>query len=198
MTLTIAVVVSAIVSLTLTPMMCARLLRAHQEGAEGRLSRIVNAPIDAMEGLYRTSLDRVLRHQPATLLVTLADGRLQPSGSTSRRPKGFLPLQDTGFVTAIFDAGPEVSFDQMTRLQAAATETIAKDPDVTGVIAVVGVSPLNQTPNAGHLKITLRDRGAEKIDDHGDHGAAADQACGHSGRDGLPAERAGRADQHAR
>jgi multidrug efflux pump len=161
LTLTIAVVVSAIVSLTLTPMMCARLLRAHQQGAEGRISRIFNAPINAMEALYRTTLNRVLRHQPATLLVTLLTV-FATVWLYIQAPKGFLPLQDTGFVTAIFDAGPEVSYDQMTRIQATATETIAKDPDVTGVIAVVGVSQLNQTPNAGHLKITLRDRGQRK------------------------------------
>jgi multidrug efflux pump len=157
LTLTIAVVVSAIVSLTLTPMMCAKLLRAHKEGAEGRISRIFNAPIDAMDRLYRTSLDWVLQRQKATLLMALAT----VVGTTwlyIQAPKGFLPLQDTGLITAIFDAGPEVSFDEMARLQASAANTIAKDPDVTGVITVVGVSQLNQTPNAGHLKVTLRPR----------------------------------------
>jgi multidrug efflux pump len=158
LTLTIAVVVSAIVSLTLTPMMCARLLKPHQEDTAGRLSRLFNAPIDAMAALYRATLTRVMRYQGATLLVTL----LTFVGTVFlyiQAPKGFLPLQDTGFVTAIFDAGPEVSFDEMTRLQAAATKIISEDADVTGVVAIVGVSTLNQTPNAGHLKITLRERG---------------------------------------
>jgi multidrug efflux pump len=159
LTLTIAVVVSAIVSLTLTPMMCAKLLRGHAHGTEGWLSRALNAPIDAMDRAYRSSLALVLRHQPLTLLIAVMTvfGTIWLYVTV---PKGLLPLQDTGLVTAIFDAGPEVSFDEMVRLQNAASQIISKDLDVTGVVAVVGVSTLNLTPNAGHLKITLRPRDA--------------------------------------
>ena len=81
-------------------------------------------------------------------------------------PKGFLPLQDTGLITAVMEAGPEVSFAEMERLQNDVADTIRKDADVEGVVSVVGVSALNPTPNAGHLKITLKPRDAA-------HGAAS-------------------------
>ena len=67
-------------------------------------------------------------------------------------PKGFLPLQDTGLITAMMEGGQEVSFAEMKRLQAAVESTIRKDPEVTGVVSVIGVSPLNATPNAGRPK----------------------------------------------
>src|SRR5262249_42132232 len=75
-------------------------------------------------------------------------------------PKGFLPLQDTSLITAVSEAGVEVSFTEMQRLQRLAADAIAKDPDVTGVVSVVGVSPINPTPNAGRFTITLRPRNA--------------------------------------
>jgi multidrug efflux pump len=73
-------------------------------------------------------------------------------------PKGFLPLQDTGLITAVTEAGVQVSFAEMQRLQKQIADTIRRDPDVTGVVSVVGVSPLNATPNAGRLTITLKPR----------------------------------------
>ena len=73
-------------------------------------------------------------------------------------PKGFLPLQDTGLIIAVTEAGTEVSFDAMQRLQAEVEAAIRKDPDVTGVVSVIGVSPINATPNAGRLAITLKPR----------------------------------------
>ena len=77
-------------------------------------------------------------------------------------PKGFLPLQDTGLVQAVLEAGPEVSFTEMVRLQDAVADAIRTDPDVAGVVSVVGVSAINTTPNAGHLKITLKPRDQRK------------------------------------
>src|SRR3954464_11977436 len=77
-------------------------------------------------------------------------------------PKGFLPLQDTGLITAVTEAGTEVSFAEMQRLQQLVSDRIRQDPDVTGVVSVVGVSPLNATPNAGRLTITLSPRGDRK------------------------------------
>ncbi len=73
-------------------------------------------------------------------------------------PKGFLPQQDTGLITAITEAGTDVSFDEMQRLQAQVEAAIRNDPDVAGVVSVIGVSPINPTPNAGHLSITLKPR----------------------------------------
>ena len=73
-------------------------------------------------------------------------------------PKGFLPSQDTGLISAVSEAGTEVSFAQMQRLQDQVEAAIKKDPDVTGVVSVLGVSRMNPTPNAGRLAITLRPR----------------------------------------
>jgi multidrug efflux pump len=77
-------------------------------------------------------------------------------------PKGFLPLQDTGLITAVTEAGTEVSFAEMQRLQQLAADKIRTDADVTGVVSVVGVSPVNATPNAGRLTITLKSRDDRK------------------------------------
>ena len=162
LTLTIAVVVSAIVSLTLTPMMCSRLLKL-QHG-ESSVGRIANRAIDGVIEGYRRSLEWVLRHQPLALFVT-ATTLVITIWLYVIVPKGFLPPQDTGLVTAIIEAAPEVSFAEMERLQAKVAGIVSKDPDVTGVATVVGVSTLNPTPNAGHLKATLsrRDKRASSI-----------------------------------
>ncbi len=157
LTLTIAVVISAIVSLTLTPMMCSRMLRHQGEARPGLIARFLNGTMDLVVRGYHASLEWVLRHQRATLLTTAAT-LVITIGLYVIVPKGFLPLQDTGLITAVLEAGPEVSFAEMERLQKRVADAIRKDPDVDGVVAVVGVSALNPTPNAGHLKITLKPR----------------------------------------
>ena len=157
LTLTIAVVISAIVSLTLTPMMCSRMLR-HDTGArENRIARFFNASIEWVIGGYHKSLEWVLRHERATLLTTVAT-LVITIGLYAVVPKGFLPPQDTGLITAVMEAGPEVSFAEMARLQNEIGDAIRKDPDVEGVVSVIGVSAVNPTPNAGSLKITLKER----------------------------------------
>jgi multidrug efflux pump len=157
LTLTIAVVVSAIVSLTLTPMMCSRLLRHTSAHTSGALVRALNGAIERTVDLYRSSLEWVLRHQTATLLVTFAT-----LAATIVLyiviPKGFLPPQDTGLITAVTEAGQEVSFSEMQKLQSQVVEALRKDPDVTGVVAIAGVTTINATPNAGRLTITLKPR----------------------------------------
>jgi multidrug efflux pump len=157
LTLTIAVVVSAIVSLTLTPMMCSRLLRHTSAHASGALVRALNGAIERTVDLYRVSLEWVLRHQFATLVVTFAT-----LAATIVLyiviPKGFLPPQDTGLITAVTEAGQEVSFSEMQKLQSQVVEALRKDPDVTGVVAIAGVTTINATPNAGRLTITLKPR----------------------------------------
>jgi multidrug efflux pump len=162
LTLTIAVVVSAIVSLTLTPMMCAKLLRhTGHEGGGNRITRWFNDIVDGSVRFYGRSLEWVLRHQRLTLIVT-AITLAATVWLYFVVPKGFLPLQDTGLITAVTEAGTEVSFTEMQRLQQLVAEKIRHDPDVTGVVSVVGVSPLNATPNAGRLVITLTPRGERK------------------------------------
>jgi multidrug efflux pump len=158
LTLTIAVVTSAVVSLTLTPMMCSRLLRYHPEpatggGVTGRFHRIVDKSVNG----YRRSLEWVLGHQFLTLMVTLAT-LAATIGLYVIIPKGFLPLQDTGLIYAVLEGGEDVSFTEMQRLRSEVETAIRKDQDVTGVVSVVGVTPLNATPNASRLAIMLRPR----------------------------------------
>ena len=166
LTLTIAVVASAIVSLTLTPMMCSRLLRHTTDRGESVFTRRFHAWTERTIEAYRRSLEWVLRHQRETLIVTLAT-----LAATILlyviTPKGFLPLQDTGLITAVTEAGTDVSFAEMQRRQRLVEDVIRGDPDVSGVVSVIGVSPVNATPNAGRLAITLkpRDERSDRVED---------------------------------
>src|SRR4051812_25739802 len=166
LTLTIAVVVSAIVSLTLTPMMCAKLLRHDHGGAGNRVGGFFNRAVDRTVVFYGRSLEWVLGHQAATLLLTLAT-LVATVWLYMVIPKGFLPPQDTGLIYAVTEAGTEVSFSQMQRLQAQVEAAIKQDPDVTSLVSILGVSRMNPTPNAGRLAITLRPRDERRagIDD---------------------------------
>ena len=163
LTLTIAVVASAIVSLTLTPMMCARILRhigdsgAASNAFTARFHELIDWTIEA----YRRSLEWVLQRQRETLILTLAT-LVATILLYIVIPKGFLPLQDTGLITAVTEAGTDVSFTEMQRRQRVVEDAIRSDPDVTGVVSVIGVSPINATPNAGRLAITLRQRDDRK------------------------------------
>ena len=157
LTLTIAVVTSAVVSLTLTPMMCSRLLRRQAETTGNAVTRSFNRAVEWTVEVYRRSLEWVLRHETLTLMVTLAT-LLATVWLYLIIPKGFLPLQDTGLVFAVMEGGEEVSFAEMQRLRAEVEGAIRKDADVTGVVSVVGVTPVNATPNAARLAITLRSR----------------------------------------
>jgi multidrug efflux pump len=161
LTLTIAVVVSAIVSLTLTPMMCAKLLRHETAGGGNRVTRWFNKLVDDSVAFYGRTLEWVLRYQTLTLVVTAATF-VATVWLYVIVPKGFLPLQDTGLITAVTEAGTEVSFAEMLRLQKLVADRIRQDADVTGIASVVGVSPLNATPNAGRLVITLKPRGERR------------------------------------
>ncbi len=157
LTLTIAVIASAVVSLTLTPMMCGRLLRESEGGGNRALMRRFNALVERTVEFYERSLKWVLRHRRETLAVTL----ITLAATIALYvviPKGFLPLQDTGLITAVTEAGPDVSFAEMQRRQRLVEDAVQSDPDVTGVVSVLGVSPLNATPNAGRLAIALKPR----------------------------------------
>jgi multidrug efflux pump len=157
LTLTIAVVTSAVVSLTLTPMMCSRLLRPVTGATSGGVTHGFHRVIDWSVNGYRRSLEWVLEHQFLTLMVTL--GTLAATiWLYIIIPKGFLPLQDTGLIYAVLEGGEDVSFTEMQRLRGVVEEVIRKDQDVTGVVSVVGVTPLNATPNAARLAITLKPR----------------------------------------
>ena len=155
LTLTLAVIVSAVISLTLTPMMCAGLLRSSAFDRPGRLMRLFDAPILWMGRIYATSLESVLRHQ--TLMIWLT---VLTAGLTVWLyiiiPKGFLPPQDTGLLTAVLEASADVSFTEMVRLQDEVSTKLREDRDVTGVVSVVGIGSLNTTLNTSRMTITLR------------------------------------------
>ena len=169
LTLTIAVVMSMVVSLTLTPMMCGRLLRsdslkhededAHEGGGTGFFA--------GMRRQYGKSLSWVMQRQTATLWVALATF-IATVLLYVVIPKGFLPLEDTGQIIASTDAAESVSFREMSRLQQQAARVVAEDPDVESVASFLGVGTVNLTPNTGHMTIVLkphsgRDVSAEDI-----------------------------------
>ncbi len=161
LTLTIAVVMSAVVSLTLTPMMCSRLLKnVHDEWQVPGLATI-SAGIDRMVAFYHRTLLWVMKHQPATLVVTFIT-IAATLGLYVIAPKGFLPLQDTASITAVTEAGPDVSFAEMQSRQNAVAAVIQVDPDVVGVVSVIGGGSVNPTTNVGRLVMTLKPLGERK------------------------------------
>jgi hydrophobe/amphiphile efflux-1 (HAE1) family protein len=154
-TLSVAVVVSAVVSLTLTPMMCGRLLRPASARHPGRLARVSEAAFDRLLSGYRRSLDWTLRRRTLVLLVGAATlvGTIWLYVIV---PKGFLPQQDTGVVLAVTEAAQSASLPHLLDLQTRAADRIAKDPAVTGVVSFVGAGTINATPNSGRLTIALK------------------------------------------
>jgi multidrug efflux pump len=163
LTLTIAVVTSAIVSLTLTPMMCSRMLKHVNEEIAVPGLAMVSRGIDRMVAFYHRTLLWVLARQRATLLVTFATIILTLLLYVIV-PKGFLPLQDTASITAVTQAGPDVSFAEMKARQGQAAEIIQADPDVVGVVSVIGAGSVNPTTNVGRLVMTLKPRGERRDD----------------------------------
>ncbi|MBS0250025.1 MAG: efflux RND transporter permease subunit [Proteobacteria bacterium] len=153
LTLTIAVIVSAVVSLTLTPMMCSKLLRGGHDEKSGVIGRFMERVI----GGYDRSLEFVFRHQGATLIVALMTVVLT-IWLYVIMPKGFLPDQDTGAITAVVEGSPQISFTEMTKLQKDVAAIVATDRDVAGVASIVGIGQLNATQNTGSLKIMLKPR----------------------------------------
>ncbi|MEY5024672.1 MAG: hypothetical protein RLZZ244_200, partial [Verrucomicrobiota bacterium] len=157
MTLSAAVVVSAVVSLTLTPMMCARLLKPETEASRGWFFRVTEKGFDAALAWYAAGLRWVLRHRALTLWVTL--GTLAVTVALyGRIPKGLLPLQDTGLLVGVTETSPTESFDAMVQRQAAVVEAVRADPDVVSVASLVGGGGMNPTLNTGKLYIQLRPR----------------------------------------
>ena len=163
LTLTIAVVTSAIVSLTLTPMMCSRLLKHAGEERQVPGLAAISRGIDRMVAFYHRTLLWVLERQRATLLVTFLT-IVATVALYVVAPKGFLPLQDTASITAVTEAGPDVSFAEMQNRQSEAAEAIKADPDVTGVVSVIGGGSVNPTTNVGRLVMTLKPRGERRDD----------------------------------
>ena len=157
-TLAVSVVVSAIVSLTLTPMMCGRLLRAHDpERRESLLPRLFDAGFRRTTAGYKRTLAWALNAQPLVLLIavgTLAGTILLYVAV----PKGFLPAQDTGVIVAVTEASQAISIPAMGKLQAQFAEVARNDPAVASVASFVGAGQINPTPNSGRLTIALKPR----------------------------------------
>ncbi|GAC1421649.1 MAG: efflux RND transporter permease subunit [Acidobacteriaceae bacterium] len=159
LTLSVSIVVSAIVSLTLTPMMCGRLLPAQRQQRSSRFVEWFERLFATTLAFYGWTLTLVMRHQSATLAVAIA--ALAGTGALYVIiPKGFLPSQDTGVIVATTDADPGISFQKMVELQARAAEIIQRDPDVAGIDSFVGVGVVNATPNSGRMTIVLKQRDA--------------------------------------
>jgi multidrug efflux pump len=156
-TLTAAVLVSMIVSLTLTPMMCALLLRDTSGHRPNRVVRITEGAFDRMRDGYARMLQVVLRWQLLTLLV--ATGSVVLTGWLYlAMPKGFLPLQDTGLIQITTEAPQDASFARVSELQRQAMAIVREDPAVAAVTSVVGAGTVNQTQNTGRITAVLRPR----------------------------------------
>ncbi len=155
-TLSVAIAVSAVVSLTLTPMMCARLLRADNaaERRPGRLERGLERSFNAVHRGYAQGLDWVLAHQAVMLLTTLA-AVVASVWLYIHIPKGFFPQQDTGLLFGVTDAPPDISFQAMLSRQRAIQDAVAEDPAVEGVGSFIGGS---LSGSSGRLFITLKPR----------------------------------------
>jgi hydrophobe/amphiphile efflux-1 (HAE1) family protein len=154
MTVTIAVLVSAFVSLTLTPMMCSRFLR-HHHGAHSRLYRMVEAMFDGILAFYRRTLDIALRFQFITLMVFLATVCVTVF-LYIEIPKGFFPPQDTGMVIGVSEGAEDVSFAEMSRIQQKLAAIIQADPDTSGYVSAVGAGTGGQSGNNGRFYISLK------------------------------------------
>jgi multidrug efflux pump len=154
-TLSVTILVSAVVSLTLTPMMCARILRHRAAGEQGRVARATERGFNAVIAWYAKTLQWVLRHQPATLVVTVGTLALTIILYVVA-PKGFFPVQDTGMILGISEAPEAASFTALADRQQALAQAILQDPDVVSLSSFIGVDGVNMTPNSGRIQINLK------------------------------------------
>jgi multidrug efflux pump len=150
-TLAISIIISAIVSLTLTPMMCARLLK---HGGEGPIARAVERGFDAIIRLYGSALRVVLDHG-ATMMLIFAATLVATAVLYQRVSKGFFPLQDTGLIQGFVEAPQNVSFPALGRRQQELSRLVLEDAAVKSVSSFIGVDGVNTTPNTGRMLINL-------------------------------------------
>ena len=160
-TLSVAVAISAFVSLTLTPMMCARLLKPERESKPGRFYRVTEKMFRELLNAYDAGLRWVLGHQAFTLWVAIAT-LVATVWLYIVIPKGLLPLQDTGLIVGVTDASQSISFAAMIERQRVIADIVGKDPDVASVASFVGAGPVNATVNTGRLYINLKPRNQRK------------------------------------
>ena len=154
-TLSVTIVISAIVSLTLVPMMCAKLVRHRPEAERSRFDVKAERGFNWVIGRYDRALNVVLDHQPLTLLVAVLTMALTVFLYTVV-PKGFFPVQDTGVLQGISVAAQTVSYSAMAEHQQALADAILKDPDVVSLSSFIGVDGSNTTLNSGRFLINLK------------------------------------------
>ena len=154
-TLGVTILISAVVSLTLTPMMCARLLKHTPEEQQTRLFHASQRVYDKIIDFYATTLRWVLKHQTGTLLVALATLVLTVLLYIVV-PKGFFPVQDTGIILGISEAPQSISFPAMAERQQALAREILKDPAVASLSTFIGVDGTNNSLNSGRVLINLK------------------------------------------
>jgi hydrophobe/amphiphile efflux-1 (HAE1) family protein len=156
-TVSVAILVSTVISLTLTPMMCAQLLRNESHEQHGSLYLFSERVFDATLSIYEAGLRWVLRHRAITLGLTIAT-ILLTGYLYVVIPKGFFPQQDTGFIVAVSESSQDVSYPAMIERQSELVRILLEDPGVDGVISAVGVGGVNQTMNNGRMFINLKPR----------------------------------------
>ena len=154
-TLGVTILISAVVSLTLTPMMCARILKHTPEERQGRFFRGSQRVFDRVIQIYGKTLQWVLKHQMPTLLVAVATLVLTVLLYIVV-PKGFFPIQDTGVILGISEAPQSISFLDMAKQQQALARVILKDPAVESLSSFIGIDGTNTTLNSGRILINLK------------------------------------------
>jgi multidrug efflux pump len=154
-TLSVTILISAAVSLTLTPTMCARLLKRRPESEHGRFYRAVGHAIDRLIDGYGRTLGWVLAHQPLTLLVAIAT-LIVTVLLYILIPKGFFPIQDTGVILGISEAPQSISFPAMAQRQQALAQVVLQDPAVESLSSFIGVDGTNTTLNSGRILVNLK------------------------------------------
>jgi len=161
-TLAITILISAFVSLTLTPMMCAKLLRHQKEEEQGWFYRKSQNAFNSVIAFYGRTLKFVLQYRKITLLVTFATlvGTILLYIYV---PKGFFPVQDTGLILGISEAAQNTSFAAMAQHQQALADVILKDPSVESLSSFIGIDGTNTTLNTGRIQINLKPLAARKI-----------------------------------
>jgi multidrug efflux pump len=156
-TLAVTILVSAAVSLTLTPMMCAKLLRQQDPRKRSRFYQASEKFYNRVISFYGGTLQWVLKHQTATLLVTVGTLVLTLFLYVVV-PKGFFPVQDTGVIMGVSEAPENVSFPAMAQRQQKLAELVLQDPDVASLSSFIGVDGTNTTINSGRIQINLKPR----------------------------------------
>ncbi|TSA11082.1 MAG: acriflavine resistance protein B [Betaproteobacteria bacterium] len=160
----VAVLISGFVSLTLTPMMCSRMLKAHGTQQHGRVFMASERAFDAVKNAYAVTLRWTLEHRRSTMVAFL--GIIVATGFLFvQMPKGFLPSEDSGQLFCFTEAPQDVSFDAMAGLQTQVAEIIRQDPNVEAVMSFIGASGFSPALNVGRITITLKPRNQRKSAD---------------------------------